>query len=156
MAAPSPVRPASPADAVVLARLLDAFNREFGDPTPGAEVLAARLERLLAGRTALALLAGEPPAGFALLTLRPSVWYEGPVAVLDELYVAPEQRNRRLGSALLGAAEEAVRERGGELLEINVDGDDVDARRFYERHGYANTEPGKTEQLLYYFRELST
>lgn len=155
MTAPSPVRPASPADAAVLAQLLDAFNREFGDPTPGVAVLAARLERLLAGPSAFALLAGEPPAGFALLTLRPSVWYEGPVTVLDELYVAPERRNVGLGSALLAAAEEAVRERGGELLEINVDGDDVDARRFYERHGYANTEPGKTEQLLYYYRELS-
>jgi GNAT superfamily N-acetyltransferase len=155
MTASSPVRPASPADAAVLARLLDAFNREYGDPTPGVEVLAGRLERLLAGATALALLAGEPPAAFALLTLRPSVWYEGPVAVLDELYVVPELRNRRLGSALLAAAEEAVRRRGGELLEIQVDGDDVDARRFYERHGYANTEPGKTEQLLYYYREMA-
>jgi GNAT superfamily N-acetyltransferase len=153
--APSPVRPASPADAVVLARLLDAFNREYGDPTPGVEVLAARLERLLAGPSALALLAGDPPAGFALLTLRPSVWYEGPVAVLDELYVAPELRSRGIGSALLAAAEVAVRRRGGDLLEINVDGDDADARRFYERHGYANTEPGETEQLLYYYRELA-
>lgn len=154
MTTPSPVRPATVGDAAVLARLLDAFNREFGDPTPGAEVLAGRLERLLAGPTMFALLAGEPPAGFALLTLRPSVWYEGPVAVLDELYVAPERRNQRLGSALLAAAEEAVRGLGGELLEINVDGDDVDARRFYERHGYANTEPGRTDQLLYYFREF--
>jgi GNAT superfamily N-acetyltransferase len=155
MTAPSPVRPASPADAAVLAGLLDAFNREFGDPTPGVEILAARLERLLAGPSALALLAGEPPAGFALMTLRPSVWYEGPVAVLDELYVVPQLRSRGLGSALLGAAEEAVRRRGGELLEIQVDGDDVDARRFYERHGYADTEQGRTDQLLYYYRELA-
>src|SRR4051812_42411413 len=116
MTASSPVRPASPADAPVLARLLDAFNREYGDPTPGVPVLAGRLERLLAGTTMFALLVGDPPAGFALLTLRPSVWYEGPVAVLDELYVAPDLRNQRLGSALLAAAEEAVRGRGGELL----------------------------------------
>ena len=40
------------------------------------------------------------------------------------------------------------------MLEINVDGDDADARRFYERHGYRNSEPGEDEQLLYYFREL--
>ncbi len=150
----SPVRPASSADAHVVARLLDAFNREYGDPTPGIPVLATRLERMLAGDTTLALLAGEPPVGLALLTLRPGVWYEGPVAVLDELYVAPDRRNQGLGSALLAAAEEAIQGRGGELLEIDVDGDDVDARRFYERHGYANTEPGETEQLLYYYREL--
>lgn len=150
-----PVRAASPADAAALGQLLDEFNREYGDPTPGVEILAGRIERLLGGTTTFALLAGEPPVGFALLSLRPNVWYDGPVAVLDELYVAPALRSRGLGSALLTAAEQAVRQRGGELLEINVDGEDVDARRFYERHGYANTEPGKTEQLLYYYRELA-
>jgi hypothetical protein len=69
---------------------------------------------------------------------------------------------RRTGAAVTGsrhrpagAAEETTRQRGGELLEINVDGDDVDARRFYERHGYRNSEPRSDEQLLYYFRELA-
>jgi hypothetical protein len=59
----------------------------------------------------------------------------------------------RRGSAPV-AAERAVRERGGEALEINVDAGDVDARRFYERHGYRNTEQGSDVPLLYYFREL--
>lgn len=103
----------------------------------------------------IALLAGDPAVAVALLTLRPNVWYEGPVALLDELYVAPELRGRGVGSALLMAAEATIRERGGELLEINVDGDDVDARRFYERHGYINTEPGQDQPLLYYYRELT-
>ncbi len=49
-----------------------------------------------------------------------------------------------------------TRQRGGELLEINVDGDDTDARRFYERHGYLNSEPGEDQPLLYYYRELGT
>ncbi|MDP9406453.1 MAG: GNAT family N-acetyltransferase, partial [Actinomycetota bacterium] len=78
-----------------------------------------------------------------------------PVTLLDELYVVPGLRSQGLGTALLRAAEETTRQRGGELLEINVDGDDVDARRFYERHGYRNSEPGSDEQLLYYFRELA-
>ena len=47
-----------------------------------------------------------------------------------------------------------TRQRGGELLEINVDGDDTAARRFYERHGYTNREPGNDQPLLYYYREL--
>ena len=47
-------------------------------------------------------------------------------------------------------------QRGAELLEINVDGEDTDARRFYERHGYANTEPGQDEPMLYYYRELTS
>ena len=152
---PIAVRRAGPgADARVVADLLDAFNREFDTPTPGPAVLAQRLDRLLAGDAVVALLAGDPAAGLALLTLRPNVWYDGPVALLDELYVVPGRRGRGIGSQLLAAAEEVTRERGGELLEINVDGVDRDARRFYERHGYRNTEPGEDEPTYYYFREL--
>jgi ribosomal protein S18 acetylase RimI-like enzyme len=88
------------------------------------------------------------------VTLRPNVWYAGPVGLLDELYVVPGRRGQGRGTSLLRAVEREVGARGGELLEINVDGDDVAARRFYERHGYRNAETGSDEQLLYYFREL--
>ena len=148
------VRLAGVVDARAVARLLDAFNREYDTPTPGVEVLERRLDHLLAGDAVTALLVEEPPVGIALVTLRPNVWYDGPVGLLDELYVAPDHRDLGLGTLLLAAAEDLVRGRGGEVLEINVDGDDVDARRFYERHGYRNTEHGSDEQLLYYFREL--
>lgn len=147
-------RLATPTEACCVAELLDAFNREYDTPTPGKRVLATRLARLLDTGDVLALLTGEPAVAVALLTLRPNVWYDGPVAVLDELYVAPELRGRGLGSALLAAAEDVVRRRGGQLVEINVDGVDADARRFYERHGYANTEPAQELPMLYYYREL--
>lgn len=138
-----------------MAELLDAFNREYDTPTPGPEVLAGRLRRLLAGESTVALLIGEPAVGFALMTLRPNVWSDGPVGLLDELYVAPDRRSQGLGTLLLRAAEDVVRERGGDLLEINVDGEDHDTRRFYERHGYACREPGQLEDQLYYHRELA-
>ena len=144
------IRVALPAQAATVASLLDTFNREYDTPTPGTDVLTTRLVPLLAGDAMIALLTGDPAVAFALLTLRPSVWYDGPVSVLDELYVAPQMRGQGLGTALLAAAEAVVRQRGGELLEINVDGDDTDARRFYERHGYSNSEPGEEQPLLYY------
>ena len=143
------------ADADTVATLLDRFNLEFSTPTPGTVVLAPRLARLLAGDAVLALLSGAPAVGLAVLTLRPNVWYDGPVALLDELYVAPNFRGQGIGSALLAAAEAEVRRRGAELVEINVDSSDVDARRFYQRHGYSNTDPGRDDQLLYFFRELA-
>lgn len=149
------VRAAAVAEAEVVARLLDDFNREYDTPSPGMDVLTVRLRQLLAGGDVVALLVGDPAVGLGLVTLRPNVWHAGPVGLLDELYVGAAQRGRAMGSALLRAAEEVVRDRGGELLEINVDGDDVAARRFYERHGYRNSEPGTDEALLYYFRDLS-
>jgi GNAT superfamily N-acetyltransferase len=148
------VRRATPDDAVTVAALLDAFNREFDTPTPGTDVLARRLGRLLAGDDLMAILSGTPAVGVAIVSFRPSVWYEGTVATLDELYVRPDMRGRRHGHAMLEAVCELARERGAESLEINVDGEDVDARRFYERHGFTNTEPGQTEPMYYYYRDL--
>ena len=149
-----PPRIATVVEAEEVAALLDRFNREFDTPSPGVAVLRARLERLLSGRQVVALLAGDPAVAVALLTLRPNVWFEGPVALLDELYVVAGQRGRGMGARLLKAAEAVVRERGGELLEINVDGEDAGARRFYERYGYTNRDSGQTEPQLYYYRYL--
>lgn len=150
----SRVRIAGVVDAALVATLLDDFNREFDTATPGVDVLTGRLQRLLAQEDVVALVAGSPAVGLAVLSLRSNVWYDGPVGVLDELYVVPEWRGRGTGAALLEAAEQVVQRREGAVLEINVDGDDAGARRFYERHGYRNSEAGSDQQLLYYFREL--
>ncbi len=152
--APCSVRTATVADAATVADLLDRFNREYDTSTPGPAVLAGRLRRLLSSGNVVALLAGDPAVGLALLTLRPNVWCGGSVALLDELYVVPVERRRGIGTALLQGAERECRRRGSELLEISVDGEDADARRFYERHGYANREPDQTEPQLYYHRKL--
>ena len=142
-------------DAVSAAELLDRFNREFDAPTPGRVVLADRLRRLIPGGDVVVVLAGAPAVAVALLTLRPNVWHDGPVGLLDELYVLPSQRGRGIGAAVLHAVEDVCRRRGSALLEIAVDGQDADARRFYERHGYADRAPGQVQPQLYYSRELT-
>jgi GNAT superfamily N-acetyltransferase len=148
-------RLATVTEAGTVACLLDRFNREFDTPTPGVAVLTARLQRLLAGPSMFAILTGESAVGVALVSLRANAWYDGPVALLDELFVVSEHRNRGRGMQLLRAAEAEVRRRGGEVLEINLDGQDADTRRFYRRHGYTNVEPGQTEPMLYYYKELT-
>lgn len=147
-------RRATPADAATVAQMLHDFNTEFETPTPGVDELTSRLARLLTGGDVVVLLVGEPASGVAVLSFRLNVWYQGPVAILDELYVRPGRRSQRLGSALLAAACDLVRDRGGELIEINVDGEDLEARRFYEARGFTNTEPNGTEPMLYYYQEL--
>jgi GNAT superfamily N-acetyltransferase len=147
-------RVASAGEAEDVARLLHDFNVEFDTPTPGVEVLTSRLGDLLAGEETFAILAGAPAAALALVTLRPNVWYPGPVALLDELYVVPGLRGRGFGSKVIDLLLTHAAERSVSLIEINVDESDLDARRFYERHGFAATDPGSDERALYYFREL--
>jgi GNAT superfamily N-acetyltransferase len=147
-------RLATPADAPEVARLLHDFNVEFDTPSPGVEVLTPRLRTLLAGEQTFAILAGQPAVAVALVTLRPNVWFDGPVALLDELYVEPALRSGGIGTAIIDLLVATCRDRGVELVEVNVDEPDVDARRFYERHGFASGED-PSERQLYYSRELS-
>lgn len=139
------VRQATPADASTLARLLWDFNTEFGTPVDPVDVLAGRFARILTAEGAFALLAGTAE-GFALLTLRPAIWFDGPVAQLEELYVVPHLRDQGIGSALLTAARNLARAHGSPQMHINVDEDDIDTRRFYVRHGFTNLQDAGPDQ----------
>lgn len=149
------IRAATAADAAVVGGLLFDFNTEFESPTPSAEAFAARFATLLERDDVIVLLAEDPePVGFAYLTLRPTPYGDGPLAQLEELYVRPELRDRGIGTQLLTRALADVRGRGAIEMHINVDEVDVDTRRFYERHGFANIEPGTDYRMLFYLREL--
>nr|WP_244198790.1 GNAT family N-acetyltransferase [Microbacterium phyllosphaerae] len=137
-----------------MAALLHAFNTEFDTETPGVAVLAERLRTLLAGPSTFAVLGGDPVVGVALVTLRPNVWSDGPVALLDEMYVAPEQRGSGIGSAILRQMVEICRDLGAAAIEINVDESDAGAMRFYERHGFSGTDPDSGERAFYFYRSL--
>jgi GNAT superfamily N-acetyltransferase len=147
-------RRAGPDDAPTVARLLHDFNTEFDTPSPGTAILTRRLQSLLAEPSTIAYLAGEPAAGVALVTLRSNVWYDGPVALLDELYVEPDRRGRGLGAAMIHLLIADAESRGASAIEINVDAEDVDAQRFYERHGFSGVDPDTGERAFYYSLEL--
>ncbi|MFD2608057.1 GNAT family N-acetyltransferase [Deinococcus taklimakanensis] len=149
------IRVATVQDASVVAALLSDFNTEFGAPVPDLPTLTRRFATLLARADVLVLLAeNEAACGFAYLTFRPTPYSDGPLAQLEELYVRPDLRSGGIGSRLLQKAIALTRERQGEEMHINVDEVDEDTRRFYERHGFVNIEPGEDYRMLFYLREL--
>ncbi|WP_322410013.1 GNAT family N-acetyltransferase [Microbacterium invictum] len=157
MSTPVTVRFAAEEDAATVGALLDDFNTEFESATPGAAFFAERFTELLRRDDVLVVLA-ETAAGdvvaFAFLTLRPTPYYRGPLAQLEELYVRPALRDAGIGTRVLTAAIDEVRGRGAGEMHINVDEIDHDTRRFYERHGFVNIEPGEDYRMLCYLREL--
>lgn len=135
--------------------MLSAFNAEFDTWVPPSADVGRRIAEMLTGDHAYAVVAeDEGQGGFALVTLRPSPYYEGPVAAVDEMYVSPGLRGRGLGSELMTLVLRRALDLGCGEVQINVDEDDVGARRFYERHGFANHEPDDTERMLCYIQEL--
>ena len=149
------VRVCDAADAPTAAQLLFDFNTEFDTPTPPVDELSERIQGLVPRPDVEILLAGDPAVAIAVTTFRPSVWTAGPVALLEELYVRPDQRGRGIGGEVLERALASARERGVTTFEINVDEGDVDAQRFYRAHGFTEIEyPETGERAFYFHREL--
>jgi GNAT superfamily N-acetyltransferase len=147
---PSP-RSATAADAEDVGRLLDAFNREYDEPTPGPEALAERCRELLAGDDMDVLLIGDRPDGIAVLRFRRSLWTPGLECYLAELYVTPPRRGHGLGRALMERAIAVAKEKGADGMELGTSVDDVAARRLYESLGFTNLErePDGPSMLFY-------
>ncbi len=60
----------------------------------------------------------------------PKVWHIGRVAVMNKY------RGKGFGSDIMNAAEDAIREKGGEIAELSSQ---VRAKHFYETLGYTET-----------------
>jgi ribosomal protein S18 acetylase RimI-like enzyme len=151
----SDIRLARVGDALAIGRLLDAFNREFDDPTPGADALARRIAQLMDEGDTVVLLGGPGPDGLAVLRFRRSIFTPGLECYLAELYVTPDRRGHGLGRALMESSLATARDRGADYMDLNTAETDVAARSLYESLGFSDRE-GKPEgpRNHYYEREL--
>jgi ribosomal protein S18 acetylase RimI-like enzyme len=144
------VRLAIPDDAPLFGRLMFDFNTEFDEPVPPAEVCAERMRPLVEGGDTAIVLGGEPgeePCGMAVLRFRPALYEDGAEAYLAELYVAPANRGRGIGRAVLEVALATARDRGAVGIDLNTDFEDTEAHALYKSAGFRHT-------ALFYEREL--
>jgi ribosomal protein S18 acetylase RimI-like enzyme len=146
-----PVRRADIGDAREVARLLHDFNTEFSSPTPGVRALANRTRELLATNEMMVLLGGQAPDGLAVIRLRPSLWSHALDAYLEELYVAPEQRGRGIGRALLEEAMETARAAGAARIELGTSETDTAAIALYESCGFTNREGAPDGPTMFFY-----
>lgn len=149
------IRQAGKEDAAAAAQLLDDFNAEYDEPSPGVAALTETLARLLEAGEVTVLLAGEGPDGISLMRLRPALWSAGLEAYLQELYVVPDRRGQGIGRALLEATMDAARAAGATGIDLNTGETDTEARGLYESAGFTNREGGPDgPAMLFYEREL--
>jgi ribosomal protein S18 acetylase RimI-like enzyme len=145
------VRRATMADAGDIGRLLHDFNTEYDDPTPGPDRLAERIRTLMAGGDTDVLLGGPGPDGLAVLRFRAAIWADAPECYLAELYVAPAQRGRGLGRALMEEAIALAQEKGAAWMDLGTSETDVAARALYESLGFINREGGPDGPITYFY-----
>jgi GNAT superfamily N-acetyltransferase len=142
-------------DAEDLIRLLSEYaTLETGDDDPDL----SGLPKLLAGfPTVFSLLAyetSEPDSAIGLVNcfFGMSTFYGRKLVNVHDVIVTEQQRGRGVGGALLAGVEEIAREHDCCRLTLEVYGDNAQARRAYEKHGFTR-DPAKPEIDVLFLRK---
>jgi ribosomal protein S18 acetylase RimI-like enzyme len=108
------------------------FTADGGKQRRGLEqiIRSSDLGEILVAREAGRIL------GMINLLFTVSTALGGPVAVFEDMVVAPDTRRRGIGSALLEGAIERAVQKGCRRISLLADPDNDAAHRFYRRHGF--------------------
>ncbi|MCB2053168.1 MAG: GNAT family N-acetyltransferase [Geminicoccaceae bacterium] len=133
------LRPPHADEAELLRAMIGAYHAEDGTPLDAGHV--ARVVRRLLDGEALARLwlieAEGTVCGYLCLALGFAIEVGGGDFYVDELYVEPDRRGRGVGTRALEAAERSALTLGAVRVCLEVEAANCDARRLYERRGYA-------------------
>ncbi len=136
------IRQATIDDLGVLVPLFDAY-RQFYRQAPDAELARSFLEARFRNKESIVFLALDQGAdmepavvGFTQLYPSFSSARARRIFILNDLYVAPEARRRKVGRALLDAAARFAREAGAARLVLSTALDNVSAQALYESAGW--------------------
>lgn len=128
------IRPATADDLPLVRELWQAFNAEIPDESWREDDLAEDLAWLeQAIRDEIVLLAGED--GLAVAQRKGER-----LGFLDVVYVRPEARRSGLAAQLVREVAARMRERGVEILELEVLASNAEARAIYDRWGFKPVE----------------
>jgi len=85
----------------------------------------------------------DKPVGVITLSECFAIYAGGRYGVIDELYVVPEYRGRKVGQKLLETVREYARKKGWMRIDVTAPAGERWARtvRFYEREGFVFTGP---------------
>jgi ribosomal protein S18 acetylase RimI-like enzyme len=83
---------------------------------------------------------GDEVVGYAALTFGYSIEFRGRDAFVDELFLVAQARGRGIGSAVLDRVKAHAAALGLVALHLEVARDNLQARRLYERWGFAARE----------------
>jgi GNAT superfamily N-acetyltransferase len=132
----------------VAAALFDDYRAFYGRERDLAGARNFVAERSRDGATCffLATLDGRG-AGFAHLLPSFDTLAMRPAWILEDMFVAPAERRRGVGSALLRRAEEFARATGAAHLSLTTAHTNSNAQSLYEAHGYVRDDEFRAYHL---------
>lgn len=134
---------ATPADIPALCGLLSAlFSQEVEfvpDTARQARGLSMIIDDPRVGSVLVARRDGQV-TGMVTLLFTVSTALGERVVLFEDLVVSPDARGAGIGSALVQAAMDFARKNGCPRITLLTDGINVDAQRFYARHGFVASD----------------
>jgi GNAT superfamily N-acetyltransferase len=122
-----------------LCELLTVLFSQEADFAPDTKKQSAGLRQIIEnpdiGRI-LVLRDGSVIIGMVNLLFTISTASGGRVAILEDMIVRPEYRNKGYGSKLLGAAADFAKSAGCLRITLLTDKANKNAQKFYKRHGF--------------------
>ncbi len=133
---------AKPEDLDRLDALATAFHDEEGTGTTEAARRAALAPLLDGSPHGAAYLIGptRAPVGYIIVTFGWSIEFGGLDAIIDELYIRPQVRGRGIATEVLISLPLALAEGGVKAIHLEVDRENEDALRLYNRTGFRARE----------------
>jgi GNAT superfamily N-acetyltransferase len=142
------VRQALRTDIDFLVPLFDAYRQFYRQASDAAGARRFLSERFDHNQSVIFLAFHDAAAiGFAQLYPSFSSASMARIFILNDLFVAPEARRRRAGSALLHAAAEYGSRMGAVRLVLSTEETNAAAQALYEKEGWARDTVFRTYQL---------
>ena len=135
------IRPATPADAAVIAAFNAAMALETEHKRLDADTLRAGVERAIAQPAAARYFLGEiggQVAGQLMITFEWSDWRNADFWWIQSVYVHPDFRARGVFRALYRHVEQLARQAKACGLRLYVERDNANAQEVYRRLGMEN------------------
>jgi len=136
------IEPATSADIPELNELLAILFTQEAEFQPDLEAQRRGLELILADPGIGSILVARREGrvvGMVNLLYTVSTALGARVALLEDMVVLPAERNGGTGSQLLQAAIAHAGAAGCRRITLLTDTDNLDARRFYQRHGFTDS-----------------
>lgn len=133
------IEPATPDDIPRLCELLTLLFTQEAEFSPDTSKQAAGLRQIIESPSVGAILAardGSSIVGMVNVLFTVSTALGTRAALLEDVIVDPARRGQGLGGQLIEAAIAFARDAGCRRITLTTDADNVDAHRFYRRHGF--------------------